>query len=91
MTEKNNFVYKLFLLFNISDFRVFFVKIATPLKKVIPSFPATPFSKLSSCQAPLFEYLVGGSTHQQKEGGDAHYEKRIYQDTQLKAELNDLC
>ena len=51
MTEKNTFVYKLFLSLNISDFSVFFcffvlVKIATLqppfLKKVTPSFPATP-------------------------------------------------
>ena len=38
MTEKNIFVYKLFLPLNISDF-IFYVKIATPLKKVTPLFP----------------------------------------------------
>ena len=54
MTEKNVFVYKLFLSLNISDFSLsfFLVKIATPLKKVTPSFPATTLSKLRSCQAP---------------------------------------
>ena len=53
MTEKNMFTNVLSL--NISDFSwVFFVKIATPLKKVTPSFPATPLSKLRSCQAPPF-------------------------------------
>ena len=34
MTEKTIFAYKLFLSLNISDF---YVKIATPLKKVTPS------------------------------------------------------
>ena len=62
MTKKNIFVYKFFLLLNISDLSFYFVKIETPLKKVTPSFPATPVSKLRSCQAPLFENLVGGST-----------------------------
>ena len=46
-TEKNIFVYKLFLSLNISDFS-FFVCIATP------SFPANPLLKLRSCQAPPF-------------------------------------
>ena len=37
---------------NISDFNFFFWKLLPPpLKKVTPSFPATPF-KLRSCQAP---------------------------------------
>ena len=46
MTEKNVFAYKLFLLLDISDFNFFFyVKIEPPpppLKKVTPSFSATP-------------------------------------------------
>ena len=54
----------------------FFVKLQPPLKKVTPSFPATPLSKLRSCQAPLFENLVVGSTLppslQQKGGGGVH-------------------
>ena len=54
MTEKNIFVYTLFLSLNTSDFSLFFCKIATPLKKVTPSFPATFLSKLRSCQTPLF-------------------------------------
>ena len=54
MTEKNIFVYKLFLLLNISDFSFFFVKIATPLEKVSPLFSSKPLSKLRSCQGPLF-------------------------------------
>ena len=39
--------------------------VCTPIilpEKVTPLFPATPFSKLRSCQAPLFQNLVGGST-----------------------------
>ena len=44
MTEKNIFVYKLFSSLNISDFNLFFMWKLTPphLKKVTPSFPATP-------------------------------------------------
>ena len=52
-----NFVYKLFLLLNISDFgSIFFVKLATlpPLKKVIYFFPSNSLSKLRSCQALPF-------------------------------------
>ena len=55
MTEKNIFVYKLFLSLNILHFSlIFFVKIATPSppKKVTSPFPATPLSKLRSFQAP---------------------------------------
>ena len=39
--------------------------VCTPIifpEKVTPLFPATPFSKLRFCQAPLFQNLVGGST-----------------------------
>ena len=56
MTEKNIFAYKLFLSLNISDFNLFYVEIATPLKKV------TPLEMLRSFQAPLFANLVGGPT-----------------------------
>ena len=43
MTEKNIFVYKLFLSLIISEFSLFFyVKTATPPEKS-PSFPATLF------------------------------------------------
>ena len=68
---------------NISDFGLFvcffsfFVKIATPLKKVIPSlFQQPPLSKLRSCQSPLLENLAGCSTplpQAEREGGSAHY------------------
>ena len=62
---------------NISNFILFFFF----LKKVIPSFPANPLSKLRSCQAPLskifgrrFELLLA---ERQGEGGEwvggAHY------------------
>ena len=47
------------------EFLVMTEKITTPLKKVTPSFPATPPLKLRSCQAslpPLFENMVGAST-----------------------------
>ena len=42
---------------------MFYVKTATPWKKS-PLSPTTPppLWKLRSCQAPLFENLVGGST-----------------------------
>ena len=66
-TEKNIFVYKLFLSLNISDFSFFVCKIATP------SFPANPLLKLRSCQAPpFFENLVGGSTPSRN--GGVHYD-----------------
>ena len=71
MIENNIFVYKLFLSLNISDFN--FCKIATPWKKLPPSFPATPLSKLRSYEAPPFwklgrgfnppKTLVGGLIH----------------------------
>ena len=38
------------------------LKLELPLKKSSPSFLATLFQKLRSCQAPFFENLVGGST-----------------------------
>ena len=46
MTEKNIFVYKLFLPLNISDFFFFFCKIANPLKKVTPLFFSNPPLKI---------------------------------------------
>ena len=53
MIEKNIFVYKLFLSLKVSDFSLFFfVKLQPPRKKLPPSFPAIPLSKLRSCQAP---------------------------------------
>ena len=72
MIDKNIFVYKLFCHQIFQIWFYFFVKIATPhWKKLSPSFPATPLSKLRSCQAPLFENLVGGSTllPSRKDGG----------------------
>ena len=68
MTEKNIVVYKLFChqIFQILIY--LFFKIATPLKKVTSSFPATPLSKLRTCQAPppVFENLVGGTNEGMK-------------------------
>ena len=57
-----------------------------PLKKVIPSFPATSSKIEVLSNPPPFENLIGGSTYpssppppppQQKEEGDAHYESRL--------------
>ena len=78
MTEKNTFVYKLFMLLNISDLSLFFGdKNCNSPEKVTPSFPATSLSKLRSCQAPLFENLVGGSPPP-AEMGVARYESVIF-------------
>ena len=69
--DTNIFVYKPFLPLNISNFSlVFFVKIATHLKEVTPSFPATPSQSWGPVKRHLFENLVGGSTPQQKGGGE---------------------
>ena len=78
MTEKNIFVYKLFLSLNISDFSFFYVKLQSPWKNLPPLFsqqlpsqswgPAKPFPP----PPPPFENFVGGSTLQQK-GVCAHY------------------
>ena len=57
------------------------MKIATPppWKKVTPSFQATPFKNMRSCQAPPFlKIWLEFQPHppsQQKEGG-AHYDGR---------------
>ena len=54
MTEKNIFASKLFLSY-ISDFNLFLCENCSPrLKKVTPSFPATPLYRLRCCQAPPF-------------------------------------
>ena len=67
MTEKNNFVYKLFLSLNISDFSLFFIKNCNAPEKGHPLFPSNTIQKLQSCQAhQLFENLVGGSTLEQE-------------------------
>ena len=56
MTEKNIFVYKLFLLLNISDFSFFFVKIATKLwKKLPPLFQQPPFQSWSPVKPPFLK------------------------------------
>ena len=69
--QKNIFAYKLFLSLNISDL-FFYVKIATPLKKVTP-FPATYLQKLRSCQAPLFENFRRFNPPPSRSGGNAFY------------------
>ena len=69
ITGKNIFVYKLFLSLNISDFSLFFCKNCNPLKKITPSFPATPPSQSWGPVKPPpplppqpFKNLVGRST-----------------------------
>ena len=73
MTEKNIFVYILFLPLNISDFSLFsFRKNCNPLlKKVTPSFPATPLSKLVLSSPSLLKIWWEFQPPQQKgrEGG----------------------
>ena len=56
MTEKNIFAYKLFLPLNISDFNSFFMwQLQPPLKKVTPSFPATPSKSCGPVKPPLLK------------------------------------
>ena len=62
MTEKKIFVYKLFMLLNISDFSLFFifyVKTETPLKKVTFFFPVSP---LYPAPTPGWKGVGGGCT-----------------------------
>ena len=77
MTVKNIFVYKLFLLLNILDFRLFLCKNCNPPEKVHPLFPNNTFSKSRPCQAPLLlEIWYEGqpSPLPAKRGGEgAHY------------------
>ena len=77
MTEKNIFVYILFLLLNISDFSlVFFGEIATPpLKKVITHFSSNPSVKVEflSTPFPYLENLVGLIYPPAERAGGAHY------------------
>ena len=51
MTEKNIFVYKLFLSLNISDC-IFYLEIEPPLKKVTPHFPSNPPLKVEVLPSP---------------------------------------
>ena len=77
MTEKKIFVYKHFVhqIFQISFhfvfFFFFFVKLKSPLeKKVTPSFPATPLSKLKSSQvSPFWKFGRKFNPSSRKEGG----------------------
>ena len=78
--DTNIFVYKPFLPLNISDFSlVFFVKIAPHLKKVTPSFPATPSQSWGPVKPHLLENLVGGSIPQQKGGEEGGWVHTMYQ------------
>ena len=68
MTEKNSFVYKLFLLLNISDFSLFLCKTGTPPRKTLPPLKI----EILSSPPPLFENLVGGSSPPAERGGGVH-------------------
>ena len=63
MTEKNIFTYKLFLLWNISNF-IFYVKIATtPEKSYLPLSQQSHLKvEVLSSPPPFSENLAGGST-----------------------------
>ena len=57
---------------NISDFILFyffFVKIALPWKKLLPSFPATPSQSWGPVQAPFWKFGRRFNPPQQKGGG----------------------
>ena len=75
MAEKNIFASKLFLLLNISDFNFFFyVKICIhlpPLKKVTPSFSATPYQSGGPVKPPFLKILfqVQPPTPPSRKGG----------------------
>ena len=79
MTEKNIFVYKLFLSINISDFSYFLCKTVTPspLKKSPPLSQQLPCINWDPTNPPFFE--ICSEPPQQKEwgggggGGGAHY------------------
>ena len=76
MTVKNIFVYKLFLLLNISNFSLFFFlkKLEPPTEKNTPLFSSNPPLKVEVLSSlPLFENLVGGSNPlpSRKGGGGA--------------------
>ena len=77
MTEKNIFLYKLFLWLSISDSSLFFCKNFTPpsfLKKVSLSFPAIPLSKLRPVKpSPFWTCGRRFNPPQLKGGWGAHY------------------
>ena len=52
----------------ILDYYYFFCKNCNPPEKSYLLFSSNPLSKFRSCQAPLFENLLGGSTPQQEWG-----------------------
>ena len=73
MIEKNIFVYKPFLLLNISDLSLFFFKKKLqplpPEKDYSPLFQQPPLKlEVLSNSPPLFENLVGGSTFPSRKG-----------------------
>ena len=86
MTEKNIFVYKLFLLLNILDFSLFFMwKLQSPWnsppEKSHVLFPRKPPLKTEILQIPPFQNLVGTSPlplplSSRKGGGRVHTMQR---------------
>ena len=73
MTEKNIFVYKLFLLINVLDFSLFLCKntATPPLKKKSPHSPL----KIEILSSPSFlKIWLEDDLHQQKGGGGACYD-----------------
>ena len=84
MTEKNIFAYKLFLPLNISDFNLFLCENCNPsfLKKVTPSFPATPV-KVKVLSSPFFLkiWLEAHPPTPFAERGGAHY---VYVSSKIK-------
>ena len=55
MTDKNIFVYKLFLSLNISDFNLLLCENCNlPLKKVTPLFPSNSLLKVEVLSSPTF-------------------------------------
>ena len=73
MTEKNIFIYELFLSLNISDFSLSFMKRLQPRETGHPLFSSDVLLKLRSYQSPVLENLVGGSTFSQQKGGGSHH------------------
>ena len=74
MTEKNIFVYKLFLTLNISDFILFFCRIATlPGKCYSPFFQQSPSQSWSPLKPPPFWKFRGRFKPPSRRSGCAHF------------------